>query len=192
MRVFFIKKNNMKKYDIFHVIPWNSDKNIGVSYNKTMSLVGSEDWVCFLDGDAVHTTPFFGKRIEDVIDNNPEYSLFTCYTNRIGFKPQIAPDVNRETNDQKYHREFGENMWNKYGTSVLDLTDNPYISGVLLLIKKDVWEKVGGFKTNNMLGVDNDIHMKVKEFGGKVGLMKGIYVQHWYRGGNQSNTSHLL
>lgn len=179
------------KYRVFHIIPWNSDKNIGKSYNESMSLVNSDDWVCFLDGDAVHTTPFFGKRIEEVIDSNPEYSLFTCYTNRIGFPIQIAPGVNNETNDQKYHREFGENMWNQHGTSVLDVTKKRYISGVLLLIKKNVWEKVGGFKTNDMLGVDNDIHMKVSHFGGKVGLMKGIYVQHWYRGGDISNINHL-
>lgn len=180
------------KPKIFHVIPWNSNKNIGVSYNETMNLIGSEDWVCFLDGDAVHTSPFFGKRIEECINNNPEYSLLTCYTNRIGFPPQIAPGVNQKTNDQKYHRDFGENMWNKYGTSVLDVTDYKYISGVLLLLCKDIWEKVGGFKENGMLSVDNNIHMKVRNFGGKVGLMKGIYVQHWYRGGNQSDKSHLL
>jgi GT2 family glycosyltransferase len=179
------------KSKVFHIIPWNSDKNIGESYNDSMSLVNSDDWVCFLDGDAIHTTSFFGKRIEDVINNNPEYSLFTCYTNRIGFPPQIAPNVNRETNDQKYHREFGENLWNKNGTSVLDVTNHKYISGVLLLINKKVWEKVGGFKTTNMLGVDNDIHRRVSQSGGKVGLMKGIYVQHWYRGGDNTDTKHL-
>jgi GT2 family glycosyltransferase len=180
------------KYKVFHAIPWNSDKNIGVSYNQMMGLVGSNDWVCFLDGDAVHTSSFFGKRIEEVIDNNPEYSLFTCYTNRVGFKPQIAPKVDQQTNNQEYHREFGEKLWGKYGTSVLDLTDDHYISGVLIILRKDVWERVGGFKEEGMLSVDNDIHRKVKNIGGKVGLMKGIYVQHWYRNGIKKNKKHLL
>ena len=179
------------KKKVFHVIPWNSDKNIGVSYNQTMSMIDSDDWVCFLDGDAVHTTPFFGKRIEDTIESNPEYDLFTCYTNRIGFPPQIAPNVNKDTDDQKYHREFGEMIWSKNETSVIDVSNKHYISGVLIVISKKIWEKVGGFKESQMLGVDNDIHKKVKERGGKVGLMKGVYVQHWYRGGKKNETKHL-
>jgi GT2 family glycosyltransferase len=179
------------KSKVFHVIPWNSYKNIGDSYNDTMVNVGSQDWVCFLDGDAVHTTPFFGKHIEDVIRDNPDYDLLTCYTNRIGFPPQIAPGVDRKSNDQKYHRDFGSNMWDKYGTEVMDITKMRFISGVLLLIRKDIWEKVGGFKNTEMLGVDNDIHMRVFKYGGKVGLMKGIYVQHWYRGGDINEINHL-
>jgi hypothetical protein len=39
---------------VFHMIPWNSDKNVGKSYNESMSMVKTNDWVCFLDGDAVH------------------------------------------------------------------------------------------------------------------------------------------
>lgn len=189
MSTHFFKKPN---YTIFHSIPWNTDKNIGVSYNQTMNLIGTNDWVCFLDGDAVHTSHFFGKRIEEVVEYNPQYSLFTCYTNRVGFTPQIAPGVNQITNDQKYHREFGKDLWAKYGHSVIDITNKHYISGVLLLIKKSVWEKVGGFNESGMLTIDNDIHMKVKNLGGKVGLMKGIYVQHWYRGGDKDSKSHLL
>lgn len=179
------------KYKVFHSIPWNSDKNIGKSYNQTMSLIGSSDWGCFLDGDAVHTNSFFGKRIEEVIDSNPTYSLFTCYTNRVGCPYQIAPNVNKNSNDQSYHRTFGESLWNSNKTSVVDITNNQLLSGVLILIKKSSWEKVGGFKETGMLSVDNDIHKKFRTYGLKVGLMKGIYVQHWYRGGNQSDIKHL-
>ena len=82
-------------------------------------------------------------------------------------------------------------MWDKFGTNILDVTKLKYISGVILLIRKDTWEKVGGFKSTKMLGIDNDIHMKVSKYGGKVGLMQGIYVQHWYRGGNNSYIKHL-
>ena len=57
---------------------------------------------------------------------------------------------------------------------------------------KSVWEKVGGFKEDKMLTVDNDIHRKIRISGEKVGLMKGIYVQHWYRGGIKENRQHLL
>jgi len=180
------------KPKVFHSIPWNSEKLIGKSYNQFMNLIGSNDWGCFLDGDAVHTSSFFGKRIEDVIDVNPQYSLFTCYTNRIGNPYQIAPGVDKNSNDQSYHRNFGEGIWKNFNTSVIDVTNNTPLSGVVILIKKSAWEKVGGFKETGMLGVDNDIHVKFRQGGFKVGLMKGIYVQHWYRGGNVSDKKHLL
>lgn len=178
------------KLRVFHVIPWNTDKNIGKSYNETMSLVENDDWVCFLDGDAVHTTSFFGKRIEDIIKSNPEYSLFTCQTNRIGCQYHIPKDVDRLNNDQSYHRDFGEKMWLENNTKVDDITHSQSLSGVLILIKKSTWLKVGKFKEEKMLTIDNDIHYKVRDFGYKVGIMRGIYVQHWYRGGT-GNTSHL-
>jgi len=180
------------KYRVFHVIPWNSDKNIGKSYNETMSLVRDKDWVCFLDGDAVHTSHYFGSRIEQVINNNPEYSMFTCYTNRVNCHWQIAPGVDKKTNDQKYHREFGENLWNENGVRVVDATNLQLMSGVMILINKNVWEKVGGFKEEKMLSVDNDIHNKIKNANMKLGLMTGIYVQHWYRNGDINDKKHLL
>lgn len=180
------------KFSVHHYIPWDSNKNIGVSYNKMLSLVDDDDWVCFLDGDAVHTSPFFGKRIEEVIVNNSNFSMFTCVTNRIGCPYQVAQRVNQSTDDQRYHRDFGENLWNANKTLVLDITNLQLFSGVLILINKNAWQKVGGFKETGMLGVDNDIHTKFKNAGLKVGLMKGIYVQHWYRGGNINNKNHLL
>ena len=179
------------KFSVHHYIPWDSNKNIGVSYNKILNLVDDDDWVCFLDGDAVHTSSFFGKRIEDVIVNNSNFSMFTCVTNRIGCPYQIAQGVNQLTDDQRYHRDFGENTWNDHKTIVLDITNLQLLSGVLILINKKAWQKVGGFKETGMLGVDNDIHVKFKNAGLRVGLMKGIYVQHWYRGGNIKNINHL-
>lgn len=180
------------KFNVYHVIPWNSGKNIGQSYNQTMSLVKSQDWVCFIDGDAVHTTSFFGSRIEQIIEANPKYSLFTCYTNRIGCDWQIAPNVDKNSNDQKYHREFGEFLWNTNKTKVIDVTKSSPMSGVMLLINKSSWESVGGFKEDKMLSIDNDIHNRIRNARMKAGLMTGIYVQHWYRGGNQGDKKHLL
>lgn len=180
------------KPKIYHFIPWNTDKNIGKSYNQCMTLLNSSDWACFIDGDAIHTTTYFGQRIEQILDNNLSYSLLTCYTNRIGCPYQIAPGSDWNTNDMKHHRDFGENLWNKFNTQVMDITNNGEMSGVLVLIKKSIWEQVGGFKEEKMLTVDNDIHRKVRSIGGKVGLMKGIYLQHWYRGGNINDKRHLL
>jgi GT2 family glycosyltransferase len=179
---------------IFHIIPWNTDKNLGKSYNESMSMVGSDDWICFIDGDAVHTSHFFGKRIEDVVTANPEYSMFTCVTNRVNCQYQIAPNVDVKNDSQEYHRKFGDDIWNNYQTQVDDITDkqNPLISGVLILIKKSAWLEVGGFKEDKMLTIDGDMHRRMEKHGKKIGLMLGIYVQHWYRGGDKKNITHLL
>jgi hypothetical protein len=184
-------KNN-KPIKIYYFIPWNSEKNIGKSYNELMSLVNDDDWVCFVDGDAVQTTHFFGSRIEEIIKTNPKYSLFTCYTNRVNRKYQIPPNVDWENDDQKYHRNIGEELWEKNKNQVIDITTSDPLSGVMILIRKKEWEHVGKFKEEKMLGVDNDIHIKFKESNFKVGLMTGIYLQHWYRGGDKRDTKHLL
>ena len=177
---------------VYHTIPWDTTKNLGAYYNKFMSLLQDEDWACFLDGDAVHTTTYFGKYIEDIIRSNPEYGLFTCNTNRIGCKYQIPSNVDWSNDSQKYHRELGDKLWSQYKTKVLDITDNTPLSGVLILINKGKWNEVGGFKEDKMLSVDNDIHLRFRNAGFKVGLMQGIYVQHWYRGGKQKEKFHLL
>ena len=176
---------------IYHIIPWNTEKNLGKAYNEFMGLLQDNDWACFLDGDAVHTTTYFGKYIENILSANPNYDLLTCYTNRIGCKYQIPSNVNWQNDSQKYHREIGNKLWEKNGTSVLNITSKSPLSGVLILISKKMWSYVGGFKEEKMLSIDNNIHEKVRYAGGKIGLMEGIYVQHWYRGGDINQTRHL-
>ena len=74
---------------IHFIVPWSTEKNIGRAYNESMEIVSENDWVCFIDGDAINTTTYFGLNIEKVINENSNYSLFTCYTNRVIRKYQI-------------------------------------------------------------------------------------------------------
>lgn len=181
----------MENFTIFHNIPWNSDKNIGFYYNNFMKLIKDDDWACFIDADAIHTTTHFGSRIEKIVKNNPEYSFFTCYTNRVYCDWQIAPEVDIKSNDLEYHRSFGSKIWENNKIKVIDVTDKrPFLSGVLMLIKKNIWNVIK-FKEKGMLGVDNDFHKKAYLNKIKVGLMTGIYVQHWYRNGKET-ISHLI
>ena len=66
----------------------------------------------------------------------------------------------------------------------MDVTNTHCISGVVMLIKKSVWRKAGGFKSG-FLGIDNDFHQRVVKLGDKVGVMRGIYVYHCYRADNE-------
>ncbi len=68
---------------------------------------------------------------------------------------------------------------------VMDVTKSHCISGVVMIIKKSVWKKAGGFK-KGFLGVDNDFHQRVVRTGGKVGVCRGLYVYHTYRADKDS------
>jgi hypothetical protein len=180
------------KHKVYYVLPWDSNKNIGKYLNELMSKLDDDEWVCILDSDAMHTTTYFGKRIEEVIDKNPEYSLFTCYTNRVDCPWQIAPNSDWNSDDISYHRNIGEELWQNNGTKVNDVTNNTLLSGVMIMMTKKTWNLIGKFEENMLIGIDNNIHKKIKDSGLKVGLMTGIYLYHWYRGGDKNNNYHII
>jgi len=168
--------------------PKDRGKDIGFSYNNFMKLLGEDDWACFLDHDAMFTTKDWYHQLQDIIDTNPEVGLFSAMTNRIGNMPQKLIGINSENHDIKYHREIGKKLQQMYYSSLQLEHGNWRISGVVILISKQIWKTVGGFKSG-FLSVDNDIHNKCIEHNIPVGIMNGVYVYHWYRG--DGDTSHL-
>jgi hypothetical protein len=180
------------KHKVYYVLPWDSNKNIGKYLNDLMSKLDDSEWLCIMDSDAMHTTTYFGKRIEEVIDKNPEYSLFTCYTNRVGCPWQIAPNSDWNSDDISYHRTIGEKLWTDNGTTVVDVTNNSLLSGIMFLLTKKTWNVIKNFTENMLHGFDNNVHDKIIRSGLKVGLMSGIYLYHWYRGGSKTDKFHIL
>lgn len=177
---------------IFFSIPWATDKNIGNAYNKVMeSLPSDDDFACFIDGDAMLLQPFFGKQIEDCIAKYPDCGIFTCKTNRIQCKWQQEGDW--DSNDIAKHREYAQKLCLEHYADC-DLAprveQGHLLGGVLMCIKKSVWKKMGGFK-QGLLGVDNELHISAQEHNEPIRVMKGVYVYHWYRGGDVSNKAHL-
>ena len=154
-------------------------------------LPNDSDYIVFVDGDTIFTTPDFGSLIEEVIKLNPLVDMFTCYTNRVGCKWQVHPDVDGFNNDMKYHMDFGKQLKMDNGTQVTDVTNNSPFSGMLFIIKKSAWDKIGGAKKTGMLGVDNDIHMNIRKHGMKLYRIDGLYVYHWYRNNDKNDTKHL-
>lgn len=173
-------------------IPWSTDKNIGRAYNEFMQMIPSDDdFACFIDGDAMFLHPFFGKQLEEIIRNYPHCGIFTATTNRIGQSWQRAGDW--DSNDIAQHRIINEQIMSQYYsvcTHIPSSASRRLMSGVLILIKKSAWKKVGGFK-NGLLGVDNELHISAEKAGEKIMLMKGVYLYHWYRGGDVTNKKHL-
>lgn len=179
---------------IRHIIPWDSNKNIGQCYNRECeALPSDDDYACFVDGDARFTTPMWGKQLEDIVAKYPECGLFTAMTNRIGCLWQRTGDW--KSDSDAYHNELGEILCRNFYDQIQDVSVVPrgeVMGGVLILIRKSTWKKLGGFKSTGMLGVDNDIHWKAMDNNEKVYLMKGVYLYHWYRGGDANNKGHLI
>jgi GT2 family glycosyltransferase len=180
---------------IYYSIPWNTEKNIGVYYNQMMNMVNDDDYVCFIDADATFTTTFFGKQLEDIVTKYKECGFFTCVTNRVGCVWQLSGSI--DSDNIKEHREYGQEIYDKYYDSVTQINDQVNaLSGVLILVSKRIWKTIGGFSENGMLGVDNDFYFKALSQNQIIYRMDGVYLYHWYRGGDMSRSleskKHLL
>lgn len=176
---------------IWFNIPWSQEKNLGKAYNDFMELIPEDDYACFIDGDAMFLTPDFGNKLYDIVQEYPECGVFTCKTNRIGCQWQREPDMWNE-DEVRIHRAIAAflGIGEHPIRDVTDLGIDHPMGGVLILISKKVWKKVGGF-ANGILGVDNKLHWSCIEHAEKVYLMESIYIYHWYRGGNATKTEHL-
>lgn len=147
-----------------------------------MWLLQDNDYAVFIDHDAMFTTYDWYPQLEKIIKSNPTVGAFTGVTNRVFCKWQLA-DVDRSSNDILYHRQMGKEIKEKYGTSVVNRTNHGYMSGVLIVIKKSCWKKIGGFMTG-IIGVDNDFHQKLRKYHEKIFCMMGMYVYHYYSNHN--------
>ena len=174
-----------------YVIPYDTSKNIGKSYNEAFNGLNDDDFVCFVDGDTIFLDSYFGSRIQQIIDDNPELNAATCLTNRVSCKWQVVDKINWFNENMLDHDRLTKDIWSKFGTSIVDMTNQQLMSGVLILLKKETWKKIGGFKEDGMLGIDNDFHERLIKHNEKLYLMNGIYVYHKYRFGDISNKKHL-
>ncbi len=160
-------------------------KDVGTAYNRYMNLLPKDDdWACFIDHDAMFTTEDWFKQLGDILAENSEYGLLTACTNRIGNPEQKIAKL-QDTHDMLYHRVIGRQLRQQGDLTVKDVTKTHCISGVVMLVKKSVWQKAGGFK-DGFLGVDNDFHQRVAKAGFKIGVMRGLYVYHCYRADNEN------
>ena len=175
---------------VYYHTPYDTSGNIGRYYNQVMSeLPKLSDWVVFTDRDTWFPHPHYGKIIE-LYTKQKNYGLLTCLTNRVGTRYQCVQDMWNEENNLN-HVKFAEGLYLSNGAEIQDITNNSPISGMLIMLNKETWLNSGGFKNDGLLGVDNSIHNNVVNKGGKVGLMTGMYIYHYYRNGVISDKKHL-
>ena len=145
-------------------------------------LPNNEDYACFVDGDAMFTTHFFGHQISRITEKYNDCGLFTAMTNRVGTHYQLVPGM-WENNNMAEHWQKGKELYERNYIVCININKKPPLSGVLILLRKKEWLQVGGFLEDKMLGIDNSIHYRIRDMGGVIKLMTGVYIMHYYRNG---------
>jgi GT2 family glycosyltransferase len=166
---------------LFTAIAFDAEKNLGRAYNEVMSRLLPDDWVVFIDHDALWTTRDWYRQLTAVIAASPDAGLITAVTNRVGpcSRRQISPGAPKG-HDMREHFAFGAKQRDRYKNSLEDVTKGPVISGVVMCLSRSTWQEMGGF-ASGFFGVDNDAHRAICALGKRIYLMRGLYVYHWYR-----------
>lgn len=182
-------------------------KNIGCAYNQFMEILPDDnDWACFIDHDAMFTTPNWLNQLQFIIDKNPNIGAFGARTNRVGYSWQLLGNIDVDNHDIKYHRAIGKHLQKTYYDQISPgatfeipnaknskysgwMINEPRFSGTLILVKKSVWKKINGFKQTGFLAVDDDFRARLHKHKIKFGIMDGVYLYHWYRADNPYKTS---
>lgn len=163
---------------IYDFTPCATDKNLGKVYNQYMEIVpNNDDWVIIRDRDTMYLQPNYMELIEQAIKKNPDADLFTCYTNRVGNKEQCYGGLINNTSDVL--RVYLDTRYNNVMLRKSYKPLNKCISGFFMLFQKKTWQK-HKFK-DGILGVDNHFSQSILDKGGKIILIEGLYVYHYYR-----------
>jgi len=170
-------------YTYIPFAPKEKKANLGWAYNNFMSKLADDDWALFLDHDATFTVKQWYPQMEEIIERNPEFGAFTSLMNRVGNQFHVPQGVDKNNHDILYHRNIGKQLYEQNMYNVIDMPHNNFttlLSGVLILVSKKTWEKIGGFE-EGFLGVDNCFHLDCLYNDIRVGLMTGVYLYHFYR-----------
>lgn len=174
---------------IFFSQVWDNSKNYGKYANEFMSLLPKDAYGCITDGDVMFLTNDYGKIIYDYVERYPN-AVLTCKTNRIGCYYQKAAGISDNNHDIVYHKQIAQKH-RKFLYNVTNISKETYpFSGMCMVIKKSIWEEVGKFKEDGLLGVDNDFFFALQKHNKEVYIMDGLYVYHAYR--LDGSKTHLL
>lgn len=164
---------------VWHSTPADSGKNIGRAYNEFCGIVpNDEDWICLRDGDSMFILSDWQEQIEAALElHGDKYQLFGCVTNRLS-----------TTNQRPFPEDFNDPSVLKAKERAVFCHDNKYtvvtphdkpVAGLFMLFQKKTWKK-NPFNENT-ISADTDFGYAILNNGGKIGLMQGLYLFHYYR-----------
>lgn len=163
---------------IHYLTPYSTDKNIGGAYNDAIRRIKANmfDWIVLMDGDVAFLTPEWGRQIQDVADTT-DFDLIGCMTGRLRSAHQLHEGKFDAKCDMYANFEIARDLESDYWSEVEEV---PGIAGMFMMFQYRTWVKVGGFKERDIKS-DMDFNRKVKNLGGKVGVIRGLYAFHGYR-----------
>jgi GT2 family glycosyltransferase len=160
-----------------------ADKNLGAYYNRCCKMVDDpETWIGLWDSDVMMFNTFidWGAFLEKIVAKHSGIDLFGCITNRIGTHKQRYTKYQEENRDIVYHRNLAEKIFAENYTTINDQVGS--LSGFFLFFKKKTWDKCGPFpEDTKFVGVDTAFSKSVIAKGGRIGVIRGMYVFHYYR-----------
>lgn len=167
--------------------PYSFDKNLFTSYDDIFSLVGVDDWVCFMDADvAFIEMSDFGDVIQSYIDSYPKTGIFTSYATRCHYSRQTRSGVDGNSDSIKYLASESIKVREDFHLKVKDISQR--IAGHLIVMKKSNWLVIRddlkdrcNRKKKNILGFDTQLSYSVLDAGMDIKLMRGILVFHYLR-----------
>lgn len=163
---------------ISYLTPYSQSKNFGQELNERISDQKT-DWICLTDSDACFLTPRYGNQIYEVCQTT-EFDLIGCITNRLG-RPIQRHTLEMCNNwDMSEHYKRAKQRELEHWGVVDDITDLKFVAGMFMLFRKSLWDQIK-FK-ENCITWDDQFSSDVRSIGGKLGLMKGLYMFHFYRG----------
>jgi GT2 family glycosyltransferase len=163
-----------------HIVPYAFDGKLADACNQAIARVDSEiEWFLLTDADVMFLTPRYGHLIQATINENREAGLITCVTNRIGPKAQLTEKGRMKTSNLLRLREIAVERERQFGTTVS--TINAPISGLFMLFRRKVWAEIGGFKGDDLFGVDWTFSREIEAAGYPIYRMEGLFLVHFHR-----------
>jgi hypothetical protein len=176
---------------IYTHIAWTpGTKCQGDNYNTVLDLHKDEDWIAFIDSDAmIINTGTWYEQLEWAIKEYPKAKGFTCRTNRVNSFPQLVRNIDVYNHDILYHKRVGDYLSQKYYKHVTPHFNKKYaghFSGMWFCVHVGTIRKLGGFyKSGGLSLTDNIIHKALIENKHEFYILDGMYVYHYYRPGNE-------
>ena len=182
--------DNLNLPEIHYFQPFALDGNLGQRYNDVADYydLDGEEWICIMDQDIC----FLDSRLKlwiakTIAANYQDYDVFTCMTNRLADSQQVVQKLNVAT-DIRHHKMQTLKQWEQYTTSVKAAT---HPTAGLLMIMQVKTLKAVKFK-NGLMYIDTDFYLRAVADGFRFGIMRGIYLFHYYRLLESKNSiSHL-
>lgn len=165
--------------NISFITAYNTDVNIGAEYNRLIGMI-NDDYIFIKDGDCMFLSPDYGDKISKIIDDNKNYDIIGCRTNRLASDEQKTPSM-FDVSDINRHIEFSNKLWDEKGTEV---ADSKCAAAMMMIFKRKVWERIK-FK-ENVLTFDRLFCEEAIMRGFKIGISQGLYVFHLYRWGKEN------